>query len=1135
MANKIYSGVALGFEPQVIWEHLQPEAFPIFYIVPTEERAAQLVAQLRVVLPDRSSLAFPAWDCLPYDRIGPSQDVLTARLQVLSALQTGQIDIVVLSAQSLLHRLPPFSTLETRQFGLRQGQEISRTTLITQLSQAGYLRVETVREVGEFAGRGDIIDAFPVGAADPVRLDFFGDHLEKIRQFDALTQTTTALLEEVTFTPSHDLALTEGQITCFRQGYRDRFGLRLTPLYEAISAGRRYGGMEHWLPLFFDRMVTLLDYAPTAEIFYDHQVEEVIRTRLTLIQDYYQNRLAQIPGDSSPPYNPLSPEEGYLTLAEWEALRDQANLVTPFSQEGHIDYHCRRGLSLPAGTSTHQALQFLKEKGQENINHQILLACLTEGSRDRLHHMIQEADVPPFAIREHWPEPSCRRAILVYPLDHGFSTPDRLVITEADLLGERINRQPSKQRQTEKLLLETSQLSTGDLIVHRDHGIGRYEGLVPVAVDGALHDCLTLVYAGGDRLFLPVENSDALGKYGDADTLVHLDKLGSAAWQNRKARVKKRIREVADYLIKLAAERSLHNAPPLEGNPLEFEEFCARFPYVETEDQLTAIEETLTDMASGHPMDRLICGDVGFGKTEVALRAAFVAAASGKQVAIITPTTLLCRQHFETFSDRFKDTGYRVEQLSRFISPQKSALIREDLAKGEVPIIVATHTLFSDKVKFKDLGLVIIDEEQHFGVKQKEKLKSLQKDVHVLTLTATPIPRTLQLALTGVRQMSLIATPPIDRLAVRTFVTPYDGLVIREAILREYDRGGQVFYVSPRLEELTNLHQKLITLLPELKIVVAHGQLSAGELEDVMTAFYDRQYDMLLSTHIIESGIDIPTANTLIVHRADLFGLAQLYQLRGRVGRAKAQGYAYLTIPADKPLSETSLKRLEILQTLDKLGAGFTLASHDLSIRGTGNLVGEEQSGHVREVGVELYQHLLQEAILQVRIEQEMDGPAPEEAWSPQIHLGTSVMIPETYVQDLNLRLNLYRRVANLKTQEEIDAFAAEMVDRFGRLPAEVLNLLEVIEIKSYCRQAHIEKVDVGPKGVVIAFKDHLFPNPHKLMAYIQDPKVNAKFRPDQKIVFSREWDSPAKRAKSVRTICSNLAKLSGGGVEEGL
>lgn len=1120
MKSQVFSGIAQGFDPLF----LKDIASPVLYILPNEERARSFMLQFAVIAPSKRCHWLPAWDCLPYDRIGPSQDIINHRTTTLSTLIQGHVDILVVSALGLLNRLPPPASLSHREQHLKINQDMSMTSLIDSLSHGGYLRVDIVREAGEFAVRGDILDVFPATADHPVRLDFFGDTLEKIRQFDAISQTTTATLDHVILSPSHDLTLTADQITQFRVNYRSLFGAKPTPLYEAISEGRRYAGMEHWLPLFFEHMSPLTEYTKQAQTFYDHQVDDAIRTRLELIHDYYQNRLTTLPGDASPPYNPIPPELGYLTLDDWSKIRETSHLITPFSQEGAPDYHCRTGLSLPAGTPTHQAIATLKDI-LAHEDRQVIVAAMSLGSRERLNALFKDAKID-LAVSDHWPKH--KQALMVYPIDHGFSTPDLLLITESDLLGERIIRQVNRKKKTDKFLLESSQLSQGDLIVHRDHGIGRYEGLSPIEVNLALHDCLTLSYYGGDKLFLPVENIDAISRYGDADSLIQLDKLGSAAWQNRKARVKKRIREVADYLIKLAAERSLHEAPALQAKSTDYDQFCAKFPYMETDDQLRAIEETLSDMASGTPMDRLVCGDVGFGKTEVALRAAFVAVASGKQVAIIAPTTLLCRQHFHNFSARFKDSGYRVEQLSRFVTPRKADDIRKDLSDGNVDIIIATHALFSDRVQFADLGLVIVDEEQHFGVKQKEKLKSLQKDVHVLTLTATPIPRTLQLALTGVRQMSLIATPPIDRLAVRTFITPYDALTLREAILREYHRGGQIFYVSPRLEDLTSLYDSLCKLLPEIKIVVAHGQLSAGQLEDVMTAFYDRKYDLLLSTNIVESGIDIPNANTLIIHRSDLFGLAQLYQLRGRVGRSKAQGYAYLTIPNNAPISETAIKRLEVMQSLDKLGAGFTLASHDMDIRGTGNLVGEEQSGHVREVGVELYQHLLQEAILQVCIEQEMGTPQ-EEDWSPQINLGTSVMIPETYVADLTLRLNLYRRIASLDSRKEIDAFATELVDRFGSLPPEVTNLLEIIEIKGYCRKAHIEKVDAGPKGLVITLKDGTFPQPEKLMTYLQDPKVKAKVRPDQKIVFVRAWEDQTKRAYSTRIICANLAKLAKG------
>ena len=562
--------------------------------------------------------------------------------------------------------------------------------------------------------------------------------------------------------------------------------------------------------------------------------------------------------------------------------------------------------------------------------------------------------------------------------------------------------------------------------------------------------------------------------------------------------------------------------PPPEGI---YEEFAARFPYPETDDQLNAIADTLADMASGKPMDRLICGDVGFGKTEVALRAAFIAAMAGSQVAMVVPTTLLSRQHFRTFTERFAGLPVRVAQLSRLVSSKQVREVKKELAEGRIEIVIGTHALLAKDVRFSHLGLLIVDEEQHFGVAQKEKLKQLKADVHVLTMTATPIPRTLQLALSGVREMSIIATPPIDRLAVRTFVMPYDPVTIREAVMRERDRGGQIFYVVPRIADLDDVRERLREIAPEIKYGVAHGRMAAAELEDVMTAFDERAFNLLLSTNIIESGLDIPSANTLVVHRADMFGLAQLYQLRGRIGRSKIRAYAYLTLPEKKKLAPTAQRRLEVMQTLDTLGAGFQLASHDLDIRGAGNLLGEEQSGHIREVGIELYQHMLEEAVATARTEGG-EQAAPEE-WSPQITVGTPVLIPENYVPDLGVRLGLYRRIAGLTDRAEIDGFAAELIDRFGALPIEVENLLEIIAIKRACRAAGIEKLEAGPKGAVISLRDNRFANPAGLVDLIQRHAGTLKLRPDQKIVYLRHWEDATTRLSGVAKLAQAMAKIA--------
>jgi transcription-repair coupling factor (superfamily II helicase) len=1148
--NRLYTNVPDGAEALLFHSLFAQQA--TLYICATEAKAQRLAEQLSIIDPALKLLYFPAWDCLPYDRVSPGVDVMTLRIDALTKLldaSPGQPYCVVTPVTALLQRLPPRSALEGQSLNIQAGQALSRDHLLDFLAQMGYLRSETVREAGEYAVRGGIIDFFPTGVPDPVRIDFFGDDVESLRSFDAMAQTTLTALDKVTLKPTSELTLTPEGISHFRTRYRELFGSSNGPLYEAISAGRKYGGMEHWLPLFFPQCETLLHYMEDAQVFIEEGAEGAVSARLQTIHDYYQARTTPVPGDKGTAYRPLSPELLYWKAEDWDAFLQTTtwSKVTPF----HMDssslpfpvQDCKgktvTDFGVTQSTARSKAFEILSHRLADAAQHKksVVLACFSKGAQNRLMAILQEHEIDGFQPIDAWPFKDLTDAAsrgenftFTYLLEHSFELPTLVVISEQDLLGDRVARAVSKRRKADQFFLEAAQLAPGDLVVHRDHGIGRYEGLITISVNEASHDCLSLVYDGGDKLFLPVENIEMITRYGGDGVAAQLDRLGSSAWQMRKAKVKKRIREVADYLIKIAAERALHEGKVLEKHPTHYEEFCSRFPYLETEDQQRAIEEVLEDMASGKPMDRLVCGDVGFGKTEVALRAAFVAASQGKQVAIIVPTTLLCRQHYRTFLNRFQGFPYRVAQISRLVKATHAEKIRQEVAEGKVQVIIATHALLSDKTKFADLGLLIIDEEHHFGVKQKEKLKKMCTDVHVLTLTATPIPRTLQLALSGVREMSLITTPPIDRLAVRTFVMPYDSVVIREAILREYYRGGQIFCVSPRLEDLAKLEAQLRALVPEIRMVIAHGQMNATQLEEVMNAFYDRAYDLLLSTNIVESGIDIATANTLIIHRADLFGLAQLYQLRGRVGRGKVQGYAYLTLPEGRILSANATKRLEVMQTLDTLGAGFTLASHDMDIRGTGNIVGEEQSGHMREVGVELYQHLLQEAILMVRAEQEL-GTSPNSAagfeWAPQINLGASVLIPETYVADLTLRLGLYRRIATLNNRDQIDAFAAEMIDRFGPLPGEVSNLFELIEIKGLCRQAGIEKLDIGPKGALITFRGNQFANVQGLLEFIQSQKGTAKLRPDQKLAFIRPWDSLPARMKGAKQICAFLSKLA--------
>ncbi|HEX5377224.1 MAG TPA: transcription-repair coupling factor, partial [Phenylobacterium sp.] len=1002
----------------------------------------------------------------------------------------------------------------------------------------GYQRASTVSERGEFAIRGGVIDVFPPNAEEPVRLDLFGDTLESIRAFDPETQRSTRQLKDVSLLPVSEVLLDKDGIAKFRRGYVEAFGAPGgDPLYETVSEGGRRAGMEHWLPLFYPQMATLLDYLPdSALIGIDHLASEARDERLALIADAYDSR-AQ--ADRKVHYHPLEPDRLYLTAEEWRArLAERATRQFSAFREAEsgtvIDMGARLGRT------------FVAERQQDSVNlfeatadhakrlgaagKRVLFASWTEGSSERLGVMLGDHGLTNVAFAPYW---DAARAAdprkpqrVVLPLESGFETDSLAVISETDILGDRLAR-PRRKRRASNFLAEASSLTPGDLVVHIDHGIGRYDGLKTLDVQGAPHDCLELQYGGEAKLYLPVENIDLLTRYGAESEGVQLDRLGGAAWQARKARAKERLRDMAEGLIRIAAERATKFTEPVDPPHGVFDEFCARFPYEETDDQLAAIHDVLEDLSAGKPMDRLICGDVGFGKTEVALRAAFVAAMSGMQVAIVAPTTLLARQHYKTFTERFQGWPVKVTRLSRLVPAKEAAEAREGLARGEIEVVVGTHAVLSKQVSFKNLGLVIVDEEQHFGVKHKEKLKELRADVHMLTLTATPIPRTLQMALSGIREMSIIATPPVDRLAVRTYVTPFDQIVVREALLREKYRGGQAYYVVPRISDLPELERYLREQVPEVRFVVGHGQMAPTQLEEVMSAFYDGQYDVLLSTTIVESGLDIPTANTLIIHRADMFGLAQLYQLRGRVGRAKARAYAYLTTPSEKPITQSAERRLKVLQSLDSLGAGFQLASHDLDQRGGGNLLGEEQSGHIREIGVELYQQMLEDAVAELKERVGQEGLVADRGWSPQINTGAAVLIPEEYVPDLNVRLALYRRLSDAEKSTDREALAAELIDRFGPLPPEAAQLLKVVAIKGLCRESNVAKIDVGPKGAVVSFRGDAFKNGLGLVQFVQKNQVAWRIRPDNKVVVKGEWETPEQRLNAAERVLRELAKLA--------
>lgn len=1120
----------------------------ILHVCRDDVRLATLAEAVRFFAPDVEVMEFPAWDTVPYDRVSPSVDIVAKRIDTLSRLggpRGGEAPRLVLATVSAVtQRVPRKQVFNGAIYPIKVGKDLNLDALMGYLVRNGYARSEQVMEAGEYAVRGGIIDLFPPGAEEPFRIDMFGDEVDGIRTFDALTQRTTGAVKGLTLKPMSEVVLDDTSIARFRTNYRELFGGTTKgddPLYAAVSEGRKIPGMEHWLPLFHEGLDTIFAYLPDAVVTLDHQVDEAWTARIELIREYFDARVALMGSgveEGGMVYHPLKPETLYLDPDEFPrylATRPAAD----FSPYGAVDL--AEGVTEAGGRPGHDFADVRARTGEnvydavrqhvvaeQQAGRRAMIAAFTLGSRDRLSGVLRDHGLPGLTAVDTWDEaqalPAKQVPVLVLPLERGFASPDLAIIAEQDILGDRLARPAKKKRRADKFIQDASAVVEGDLVVHVEHGIGRFDGLETLQVGGAPHDCLRLIYDGGDKLFVPVENIEVLTRYGSEQAGAQLDRLGSPAWQARKAKLKERIRDMAERLIQVAAARQLKKAETLSPAEGLYDEFAARFPYAETEDQLKAISDTIDDMGKGRPMDRLVCGDVGFGKTEVALRAAFVAALNGVQVAVVVPTTLLARQHYLGFRERFKGMPVQVEQLSRLVTAKDAAKVKAGLADGTVDIVVGTHALVSKSMRFKRLGLLIVDEEQHFGVAAKERLKQLQSDVHVLTLTATPIPRTLQLALTGVRELSIIATPPVDRLAVRTFVLPYDGVIIREAILRERFRGGQTFYVCPRLVDIDRVMERLSRLVPEVKAAVAHGQMPPTQLEEVMTAFADGHYDVLLSTNIVESGLDMPRVNTIIIHRADMFGLGQLYQLRGRVGRSKARGYAYLTLPPGKTMTAAAQKRLTVMQTLDSLGAGFSLASHDLDIRGAGNLLGDEQSGHIKEVGIELYQHLLEEAVAAAKAGEGL-GEMTEE-WSPQISLGMPVLIPAAYVADLGVRLSLYRRIADVTDHADLESLAAEMIDRFGPLPPEVENLLEIVGIKTLCRTANVEKVDAGPKGCVLTLRDNTFPNPGGLVKFISQNVATVKVRPDHKIVYMRNWSDPAQRVAGARRLLQTLADM---------
>ena len=1158
LENITLSSVSDGYDAFLLKDFALSQERDILYITSdglSMEHAAELLAK---IAPEIKVLRLPAWDTVPYDRVSPNANIVAERIETLAELsevpEAKKPRVIITSIGAVLQKLPPKKIFLNAMREIKVGGKLNFNDFIHYAVINGYNRVEQVYEPGEYAVRGDILDIFPVGTKEPLRIDVFDEEIEKIRTFDVMSQRTTGELKSYCFQVMNEVEIDNNAVKTFRSKYRELFGADglKDELYEAVSSGQKYMGMENWLPLFYeDALPTIFDYLPRAKVIVGKNVEEAAVSKCDSIADYYHARLEALKVKSVgevDTYHPIPPELFYLddkALAEKLSSRGAvyfSPLSTPSGDKVlNVGVLPGRDFSHAKHINASEVYEELKNYLNENKKLKRIICCYSAGSRERLFSLMSEHDIADMTFAENFDEAIAKAqkkqvVLFVMNLEHGFRTAADIkngenwcLISEQDILGERQHRKTPKVT-SKDLIADIGSLNIGELVVHIEHGVGKFLGLENIMAGGAPHDCLKILYANDAKLFVPVENIDVLSRYGSEDDNTQLDVLGGMAWQAKKAKVKEKIKDIAEKLIKIAAERHLKKAEiftPPEGL---YDEFCAKFPFSETEDQQNAINDVLGDLAGGIPMDRLICGDVGFGKTEVALRAAFCVAANGGQVALIVPTTLLARQHYYNFKKRMENFPVKVKMLSRLVTTKEAKETKEGLENGSVDIVIGTHALLAKDIKFANLQLLIIDEEQHFGVAHKEKIKALKSDIHVLTLTATPIPRTLQMSLTGVKQLSIIATPPVDRLAARTFVMPFDKVMIKEAIYREKFRNGQTFFVCPRVSDIFGVEKELRELVPDVKILVAHGQMPVAKLEEVMNSFADGKADMLLSTTIIESGIDMPSVNTMIVYRADMFGLAQLYQLRGRVGRSKVRGYCYFTVPKQKNLNPVAERRLSILQALDTLGAGFSLASHDMDIRGSGNVLGEEQSGHIKDVGIALYQHMLEEEIMRIKTgekaeETSASGDALHD-WSPQITTGIPIMIPETYVRDLGVRLGLYKRIGDIQDKEGLLNMREELTDRFGKIPQEVENLLQTVEIKQMCYKANIAKIDAGMKGILISFHNNVFKAADKLLDFIAKQGGLIKVRSDQKLFIEKNLESYALRIETIKKYVSKLVAM---------
>ncbi|MDP1521202.1 transcription-repair coupling factor [Porticoccus litoralis] len=1097
--RRLWQGVYGAGTALTIAEASQQHQGLTLVITDTAKTAMELEIELRFFLDDNYPVFhFPDWETLPYDLFSPHQDIISERLRTLFRLPQANTGVVVVPVSTLMHRLPPREFVSQRAFDYSTGDHVNLDELRGQLEAAGYHCVDTVVEHGEFAVRGALIDIFPMGANRPFRIDLFDDEIETLRTFDPETQRTLEQSDTICLLPAREVPLDKAAIKRFQDNWLSRFDVdeRRCPVFRDVSEGIPSQGVEYFLPLFFEHCVSLFSYLPeNCQLFSAGPIEQAA-------EKFWQDATQRYQEYNVDPCRPLLPpkdvfipvEELFASLKTYPrtALRDQTTDGKPSLSLGLC--------ALPDVSVDAKADAPLQKFSTflENTEQRVLICAESAGRRESLLELLHQAKIKPTNVSD-WQSfvAGCDTlSITTFPLIRGFSleTPPLAVISETELFGQQVmqRRRRSKQREdADQVIKNLTELRVGAPVVHMDHGVGRYLGLQTIDAAGETQEFLTLQYADDAKLYVPVSSLHMISRYsGSEEELAPLHRLGSEQWQKAKNKALKQIRDTATELLDIYATRAARKGFACRDPEAEYRAFCADFPFEETPDQLETIEAVKKDMLAEQPMDRLVCGDVGFGKTEVAMRAAFIAVASGKQVVMLVPTTLLAHQHLENFRDRFANWPVTIEELSRFRTEKEQQQVLERASVGKVDILIGTHKLLHAKVNYQNLGLLIIDEEHRFGVRQKEKIKALRAEVDILTLTATPIPRTLNLSMSGVRDLSIIATPPARRLSVKSFIRQSDPRVIREAVLREILRGGQVYFLHNEVKSIAKTAQELQELIPEARLEIAHGQMRERELEKVMSDFYHQRFNVLVCTTIIETGIDIPSANTILIDRADKLGLAQLHQLRGRVGRSHHQAYAYLLTPEPKAMTDDAVKRLEAISAADHLGSGFTLATHDLEIRGAGELLGEDQSGHIQSIGFTLYMELLDRAVDAIRKGKsiELDIPLSEDI---EINLNIPALIPEDFLPDVHMRLIMYKRIANAQSDEELKELQVEMIDRFGLLPDHLKNLFRVTALKLEARQLGICKVESGPSGGRVEFGSDTVVEPLTIVQMVQkEPKI---------------------------------------------